>query len=124
MGLKDIRLIGTTSAGGAVNIDGEAHVLGILEAVQWVDGSFDNGVDAVLSVIQPDGTAQTLLTLTDANDDAWLYPRVPVNDPTGAALDDADGANLTKPLLVGKPRLAITSGGNAKTGGCILYYWS
>ena len=124
MGLKDIRLIGTTSAGGAGNISRQGPGLGILEGVQRVDGFFDNGVDAVHSVTQPDGTAQSLLTLTDANDDAWLYPRVPVNDPTGAALDDADGANLTKPLLVGKPRLAITSGGNAKTGGCILYYWS
>lgn len=121
--MEMMRLIGTTNASGAVTIDGENVVLGVLLAVEWIDGDLTDGVDAVLSCQSTiSGVAQTILTLTDANNDAWYYPRSVVHSEAGAALTGTSGGDRTPFILNGKPRLAITSGGDTHTGGCYLYY--
>lgn len=124
MALKDIRLFGTTSAGGAATLIAERPVFGRLVAVEWIDGSFDDGVDGTLSVIRtPSGVDLTLLTLTDANNDALYYPRHQVHGSTGAGLT-LDGTRLLveMPIITGTLQLVIAQGGDAKTGGCIVYY--
>jgi hypothetical protein len=47
------------------------------------------------------------------------YPRVAAHDNAGAAQKAIDQF----PLIDGTPKLAITSGGSAKTGGCVIYWW-
>jgi hypothetical protein len=75
-------------------------------------------------MVSDDGAAAdtTLLTLTDANDDAWYYPQTPAQDNTGADVT-SDGTNeiYTQQIVDGRLKLAVTSGGNEKTGGCIVY---
>ncbi len=116
--MNELRLTGATSAGGAATITATRPVLGLLFAVEWIDGDLADGVDAVLSVIQTGSAVdQTLLTLTDANADAWYYPRTTEDDPTGTAL-----ATYTYPVINGVMQLVIASGGDTKTGGCIVYY--
>lgn len=123
--LIDLVLTGTTNGSGVLTLDGPTAVAGRLIAVEWIDGSLADGVDAVISCVNTSsGVNQTLLTLTNANDDAWYYPRALVHDATGTALTGTAGGDREMLIMNGTPRLAITSGGNAKTGGCILYYYS
>lgn len=123
MNFRTMRLEGTTNASGDVTVVGERSVTGLLYAVQWIDGSFADGVDAVISTIQHEAS-KTLLTLPNANDDALYYPRDAVHSAAGAALLDVNGdITPTLPLLAGVPQLVVSSGGNAKTGGCILFFY-
>jgi len=122
MNLKEMRLTGTTAVGGALTVNGTSAIFGRLYAIQWIDGDFSDGVDAVIST-QGHDSSKTLLTLTDANNDALYYVRDVMHDATGGALTGTAGGDRCMPLLVGTPRLVVASGGDAKTGGCILYYF-
>ena len=121
--LKEIKLYGTCSTGGALTVNATTPVFGRLYAVRWIDGDFDNGVGAVISTQNHDASA-TLLTLTAANDDATYYPREQVHGNTGTALT-LDGTRISTdlPVMVGVPRLVVATGGNKKPGGCILFYF-
>ena len=119
MSLHTVRLVGTTNGSQVATITAEKPVLGYLEMVDWIDGDFADGVDGVLTAVNPtSGTTHTLLTLTDANADAVYYPRRVVDTTAGAA---ATGV-YDRFLIDGYLSLAITSGGASKTGGCIVYY--
>jgi hypothetical protein len=123
--MKEVVLIGTTNASGAATITGQS-IAGLLQVVEWVDGDLADGVDASLTFVNR-GSAPDLtgFTFTDANDDKRYYPRVRVHDTTGADVGFSDGSLFnyfyTVEFVSGTPTLSITSGGNAKTGGCILY---
>ncbi len=124
MHLRDMKLTGTTDGSGDLTVNGEAAIFGLLYAIEWVKGTFDNGVDATFTVQStPSGVAYTILTLTDANANAIYYPRKGVHSDVGAALTyDGTRAINDLPLLIGKPRMVVAQGGNAKTGSAILYY--
>jgi hypothetical protein len=123
MRIYQTQLTATTIADGSATANDEERVFGFLYAVEWIDGSFDDGVDAILSCQSTvSGVAQTLLTLTNANDDAIYYPRAIVHSEAGVALTGTAGADRTRMMLNGKLRLVIAQGGNVKTGGCIVYY--
>ena len=123
MEFKEIKLYGTCSSGGALTVNATTPVLGRLYSVRWIDGDFADGVDAVISTQNHDAAA-TLLTLTNADDDATYYPREQVCNNTGTALTIDDTEILTDlPLMAGVPRLAVTAGGDEKPGGCILQYF-
>ena len=115
--MNKMLLQGTTAADGSATINGSRTISGLLVAVQWIDGDLADGVDAVLSTVNTPSAA-TLLTLTDANNDALYYPRVVAHSNAGAAQASVDQLQL----IEGLPRLAITNGGNAKTGGCVIYW--
>lgn len=117
MGLDAIRLTGTTDTNGDAVINAEYPVLALLYAVEWIDGDLADGVDAVLkSVNNPSAVDTTLLTLTDANADAWYFPRETEDDTTGVA-----ATNKVPAVITGKLQLTISSGGDTKTGGAIVY---
>ena len=89
----------------------------LLYGVEWVDGTLADGVDAVLSVTNtPSGVDKTLLTLTNANDDAWYHPRGVEHDAAGAAL-----TTRTLSVVYGTLKLVVTSGGNVTSGACWVY---
>lgn len=122
MALLPVRLIGTTIADESATILSESAYLGKLFAVAWVDGDFADGVDSVLSVTSTDSAVDyTLLTLTDANNDAMYYPRVVVHSEAGAALTGTSGGDRAQFVINGRLKLAIASGGVSKTGGAIVY---
>lgn len=112
-----------TKANGAYNSITDGGVLGqigalgpmLLYAVEWVDDDLENGVDAVLSCTGESGVTKTLLTLTDANNDATYYPRTAEHGNGGGEIDF-----FTLPLVEGILSLAVTDGGDTKSGKCIL----
>jgi hypothetical protein len=114
-----MRLVGTTDTNGDATVLAERSILGWLVAVGWIDGDLTDGVDAVLSVSRAPAPAAdtTLLTLSNANADAFYYPRVVENDVSGVAL-----ATTTLMMIEGTLKLVIASGGSTHTGGCIVYY--
>lgn len=94
----------------------------LLEAVDWIDGDFADGVDGTLKAVsRPFGADLTLLTLTDANNDAVYYPRVLAQDNAGADLDTAGDAQYTLQVVDGSLQLTVAQGGATKTGGCVVY---
>lgn len=123
--LRSMVLTGTTNAGGDLTVNAEFGVFGHLDAVEWVIGTFDAGVDATLSVQKTgSGVASTLLTLTDANANAWYRPREVAHGNTGTALTGTAGGDRVMPVIDGTLRLVVAQGGNTKTGSLIVYYYS
>lgn len=89
----------------------------LLYAVEWKLGTAAAGVDATLSTTDTDSAVdQTLLTLTNANANAWYYPRMLESDTAGAAL-------TTSGFLVvnGDLKLVVAQGGATKTGAAVIY---
>ena len=127
MTLKKVKLYGTTNGSGALTVVDTKATFGRLYAVEWIDGTLDNGGGGVLSCIRTgSGVDQTLLTLANPliDADAWYYPRVQEHSQAGAALtfDGTRTKNDSMPVINGTLQLAITSGGATKVGGCIVYY--
>ena len=119
-----VKLTGTTDSSGDATITANIATQARLLAVEWIDGDLADGVDAVLSVTNTSsGVDHTLLTLTNANSDAWYYPRVIANDNAGTAVT-YDGTNeiYVKDVISGHLKLVISSGGDTKTGGCVVYF--
>lgn len=119
MAIKSVKLTVTTDASGDGTATATYSILGRLVAVKWIDGDLVDGVDAVLSATANEsGVDDTLLTLTNANADAWYHPRTTIDTEAGAEV-----ATEYAPLIIdGTLKLVVSSGGNAKTGGCIVYY--
>lgn len=122
--IRHIKLYGTTSDLGALTVTADLAVEGLLYAIEWIDGTFADGVDAVLSVVRDDDAADvTLLTLTDANDDKIYRPLYQACDNLGADLTTTGGEEIfTQSIINGKLKLVVSSGGDTKSGGCIVYY--
>lgn len=115
-------LRGTTESDQTLTVDDIDSIAGQLYAVQWIDGAFTDGVDAVISVQNTQsGVALTFLTLTNANVDKWYFPREVVHDNAGGALTGTSGGDRTAPMIDGTLRMAVTAGGATKEGGCIVY---
>lgn len=118
--IRTVKLYGTTDGtAGALTVTSNHKVVGLLKGIQWIDGDLIDGVDAVISVDMDDNAPDvTLLTLTNANSDAWYYPKAVATDGTGGAI----ATEFVDLVINGKPKLEISSGGNGKSGGCIIYY--
>lgn len=113
----------TTASDGTGSATSESVYNGELKMVQWIDGTFDDGVDGTFSVTNTDaGVDYTALTLTNANNDAIYLPRYPTVDEAGAGIT-YDGTREVHAciLIVGKIKLTIAQGGNAKTGGAVVF---
>lgn len=118
-----VKLTGTTDASGDLTVTSEASYNGLLHSVQWIDGDLADGVDAVLSVTNTDaGVDFTVLTLTNANADAMYHPRHQIDTEAGAGVT-YDGTNEVYEMVpvVGKLKLVVSSGGDTKTGGVVVY---
>lgn len=105
----------TTDGDGACTAYGEAAI-GTLFAVQEVDGTLADGVDLTLTC-EEENLSIPLLTHANFNTDGMIYPRV------GEALN-TDGSALgtyTMPVVYGRPKAVIASGGATKTGAIVLY---
>ena len=122
MKLLDIRLIGDTDASEAMTETSTRTVMGFIEKILWVDGTFVDGVDCVLSATETaNGVDEVLWTGTDVNSDATYYPRALIHGDV-TALTGTAGGDRTKILVAGKLELVVASGGVSKLGGgCIVY---
>ena len=122
--LRQVRIDVTTDASGDGVTTVDMPVMGRkLYAVEWRKGDYADGVDAVLAVVgTSSGTTNTLLTLTDANSSAWYYPRYVVHSEAGAALTGTNGGDRGQAIINGNLRLTVDDGGNAKSGGVVVWF--
>ena len=76
---------------------------------------FDNGVDITVT---SEATGQAIVTLTNQNASGTFYPRVPVQDETGADATLDGTRKMREPVYLVNDRIKIVvaAGGNAKTG--------
>jgi len=121
--LTPIKLYGETASDGSLTLITATVVKGFLHSVSWIKGTFANGVDFVLSVPAYDhAPALTLLDVDNADTDKMYHPRAEVCGTDGAELT-YDGTNsiVDKFPVNGKLSLVIASGGDSKSGGCIVY---
>lgn len=107
----------SSSDGGVSGQLRDARLPSLLYAVEWVDGTLADGVDAVLSMTgTPSGVDTTLLTLSNANNDAWYTPQGAVHDNTGTTT-----GYYTPQVMTGPLKLVVSNGGDTKSGKCIVY---
>ena len=121
--MKDVVLDITTSAGGAATVNAATAVFGRLYAIKYMPGSIATG--ATITVTCQDGASKPLLTKANAGTaDSWYYPRDLVHGVAdGAALTGTQGGDRDLPILSGRPRVVVASGGATKAGSLTLYYF-
>lgn len=95
------------------------RIAGKIHAIHYVkpgSGSFDDGVDFAITA---EATGENIWTESNVNASAVRYPRAPTHSQAGvAALYAASGTAVQDKVALASDRvkIAITSGGNAKTG--------
>lgn len=116
--MRDVKLSFTTDASGAATAISPDLSGTKLVAVEWIDGDLTDGVDGVFSIIdRHSGIDRALITLTDANSDAYYHVGAAVYGVTGAAVTNS----YTPPIIDGKIKLVVASGGSAKSGAAYLF---
>jgi len=113
--MKKVRVDITTVTDGSCTAYGEA-VVGLVYAVQLVDGTLADGVDVTVTSENQD-LSIPILVKADFNTDQVVYPRV-------VQALNTDGTSLTShafPLCYGRPKVVIAAGGSVATGAVVLY---
>lgn len=85
-------------------------------AVRYVKTDYTDGIVATVTV---ESTSEPIVTMTAWNASGTVYPRVGVQDATGAAaVFIAAGQAIREPVAISNDRIkfAIASAGNAHTG--------
>jgi len=120
--MKDIVLEITTSGTGAATVNANAAVVGKLYAIKYMPGTIATG--ATITVTCQDGASKPLLTKANAGTaDSWYYPRDLVHAVAdGAALTGTAGGDRACPIVSGRPRVVVASGGSTVSGSVTLYY--
>jgi hypothetical protein len=110
------RTINLTTDGSGDGTGTAEAAVGLLYAIQVIDGDLADGFDLVLTA-ERDSLSIPLWTKTDVNTDQMIYPRV-------AQTLNTDGSALTDhalPLFFGTPKAVIAQGGATKSGSVVLY---
>lgn len=111
----------TTAADGSAAVSGHV-VYGELYAIEYQPGTIDNGA-TIVCTCEGAGSKPLLTKATAGTAVAWFYPRDLVHAVAdGAALTGTSGGDRTEPILAGVLKVAVTSGGNAKSGKVIFHY--
>lgn len=119
--MKYQRIDLTTDASGDAAVLGST-VTAKLYAIEYRPGTIATG--ATVTVTCESDSSKALLTKASAGtSNLWFYPRDLVHAVAdGAALTGTAGGDRALPVLRGKPKVVIASGGNAATGSVIVYY--
>jgi len=111
----------TTAANGSATALGRV-VCGKLYAIEYQPGTTDTGATITLTV-ETDVTKPLLTKASAGTSNSWYYPRDLVHAVAdGAALTGTAGGDRTMPIFNGTPKVAVASGGNAKSGKVVFYY--
>ena len=113
-----VRLYGTTDASGDLTVYSNEAYSGEVYAVQTIDGTLDDGVDITVTSETADGLSIPILTKANFNTDGIYYVRTVANQVSDGA---ASTVYDVKPLAAGRIKMVLAQGGNAKSGGCIVY---
>lgn len=119
--MKYQRLDITTDASGDASVSGSS-IIGKLYAIEYQPDTIDTG--ATLTVTCESGSSKPLLTkATAGTSNLWFYPRdLQHAVADGAALTGTAGGDRTMPILRGKPKVVISSGGDTLSGSVFIYY--
>lgn len=121
--MKIVRIDITTDTGGAGSSFTSIGGGGSLYAIQMVDGTFADGVDLAVTVEQGD-LSIPVFTKANFNTDSIAYPRALTQHASDGADSTlvGDGTILyCEPLVFGRIKAAVTSGGAVASGSVILY---
>ena len=123
MAIKDMRIAFTTDASGDAVVYGEASIRARLLAVMYDYGDAATGADLTLTTDQY-AVVESLFVVADLGvADAIWYPRhILHNNANGVVLVGANGGDREPCLIIGRPKITIAQGGNAKSGAFILIY--
>ena len=113
-----VRLYGTTDASGDLTVYSNEAYFGEVYAVQTIDGTLDDGVDITVTSEALDSLNIPILTKANFNTDGIYYVRTVANQVSDGA---ASTVYDVKPLAAGRIKMVLAQGGNAKSGGCIVY---
>lgn len=119
--LAEIRIDLTTDGSGDASVEASRSTIGRLFAIDLQIANLGGSANTTITVIAP-GIADTLLTISADNTSKTYYPRVPAHDAAGADVT-FDGTNeiYEMPLIHGKPKVVIDTGGATKTAVATLY---
>jgi hypothetical protein len=104
----------TTAADGSCTAYSATAVAGLVIGYAYVRGDLDNATTDI--TVTEEDTAAALLTLTNVTASARYRPRVATHDVTGSATGALDA-----PAVVGRIKVVVAQGGNAKTGTLYVY---
>ena len=124
MSMKRQIITYTTAADGSATAYAPSPntILGELYAIHYRPGTTDTGATVTVTC-ESDSSKPLLTKATAGTSNAWFYPRDLVHAVLdGAALTGTSGGDRCKPLINGKLRLVVASGGNATTGSVVIYY--
>ena len=113
-----VRLYGTTDASGDLTVYSNEAYSGEVYAVQTIDGTLDDGVDITVTSETADSLNIPMLNKANFNTDGIYYVRTVANQVSDGA---ASTVYDVKPLASGRIKMVLAQGGNAKSGGCIVY---
>lgn len=111
----------TTNASGDATVYGDS-VYGQVHAIDYLPGTTDTG--ATVTVTCEGAMNNTLLAKTTAGTtNTRYYPRTLVHSSeAGAALTGTAGADRALPLVQGRLKVVIASGGNALSGSVVIHW--
>lgn len=92
------------------------YISGKIHAIHYLKTDFTDGVDFTITA---EATAETIWTEANVNAAKACFPRGATHSNAGvAALYDSGGVAVNDKIALGRDRvkIAIASGGNAKTG--------
>ena len=113
-----VRLYGTTDASGDLTVYSNEAYSGEVYAVQTIDGTLDDGVYITVTSETADSLNIPILTKANFNTDGIYYVRTVANQVSDGA---ASTVYDVKPLASGRIKMVLEQGGNARSGGCIVY---
>lgn len=123
MPIKDMRIAFTTDASGDAVVYGERSLRARLIAVMYDYGDAATGADLTLTTDQYDVVESLFVVANLGVADLIWYPRhILHNNASGAVLVGASGGDRDPPLIIGRPKITIASGGDTKSGAFILIY--
>jgi len=116
----------TVVATQAATTDATEAVVGTVYAIEYRPGTIATGATLTVTCIGLDGAEKPLLTKASAGTaDSWYYPRDLVHAVADAvALTGTAGGDRACPILQGKIRAVIASGGTVTVRtGTVVIYW-
>lgn len=124
---RQIFALATNGSGAATSGFGtsteQMSILGELEAIKYVPGNIDTGATVTVTCENGGDSKPLLVKASAGTSTAWFYPRDLVHKAEdGAALTGTAGADRTEPILDGKIKVTIASGGDTKSGSLTVYY--
>ena len=121
--MNEMTISFTTNGSGAATGYGDRAILGIIYALEYQPTSIATGATVTITVESGATTYPVLTKASAGTTNTIYYPRQLVNAVSdGAALVGTSGGDRVCPVVNGKPKVVIASGGDTKVGKVILYF--